>query len=332
MLRRFLGYPFGNAMARAIASGFESMDHLVDRFTAESTPSVRQALFPDGKGSEPSITYQLCLELQRIGDRIATALPEAPGRVVRTYLQRSEIENLKLFCRTILGTGDGPPPASLLLPLPRNSRLPQAALADAESIDQFTAILPKGVLRDRLRHAAKVPPGDRLFAVETSLDRYFWENILGAAERLRPFDKSAAMEVLGGRADLDRFGIISRGLRAGLDTKVILSGLPDMGTAFPYRQVRLALCSGDPAGRIKELYPEPGVDDPLGRAGEIGLYRRLRRILQQVMRSHPFDISIPLAVLLLKELEIRETQIVMSGFLLGKERDELTALAVETGR
>jgi hypothetical protein len=44
------------------------------------------------------------------------------------------------------------------------------------------------------------------------------------------------------------------------------------------------------------------------------------------MRSHPFDLAIPLATVLLKELESRDVQAILSGLRLGRRREEIMPL------
>jgi len=331
MLVRLVRYPYGNVLARAMAARFESPAEVIDQVGSQPLEEIRDELFPKELEGEVSVVQKWHRELHRMGQRIADSLPAAPGELILTYLKRSCFENLKLVCRFILRGEKTPPPASLFLPVPADSWLPMAKLFQISSMEELASILPRGQLRDLVRRGCdrSIPHG--LFQMETAMDQHFWETVRVAAGRLSPFDRAAAEEILGARADIDRLGLISRGFRSGCDEMTILGGLPDMGTIFPRGKIRRALRSKDPRAALISLYPIPAVGDPLGRAGETGLLHRLWKMLREILRSHPFDVSIPLAVVLLKELDILQSQVVRAGFLLGLEREELVLWAKETG-
>jgi hypothetical protein len=53
------------------------------------------------------------------------------------------------------------------------------------------------------------------------------------------------------------------------------------------------------------------------------LFRRLRRHLRQMLLSPPFDISVPLSALLLKELEGHDLRAILGGLRVGAGREEI---------
>jgi vacuolar-type H+-ATPase subunit C/Vma6 len=191
---------------------------------------------------------------------------------------------------------------------------------------ELSARLPPGAFRNLLRGEMPAAPEERLFFLDSALERIFWTRLTERLTELPFFDRLAAREILGMRADIDRIRVIGRGLHAGLAADTILAALPPLGTLLLHKQVRKALAAADPAAACRQLLSAVLRSPSNERDGEVFLYRRLYRHLQKFLRSAPFGISVPLSALLLKELEIRDLLAVLSGQRLGADRRELTSL------
>lgn len=324
MVMRLVRYPYGNVRARALAAGLLREPQFADLINSPSRAQTERLL--DRLPGYSGVTDESALPAHYLafGMKIFRALPASAGRLVGAYLSRSQVENLKLLCRSIL-TGRRDLVERALLPEGPDRFVTEPMLA-ARSLEELAARLPPGALRGLLRAAMPAAPEDRLFYLDSALERIFWARLGECLTDLSLFDRLAAREILGMRADIDRFRVIGRGLHAGLPAETILSALPPLGTLLPHKQVRRALAAADPAAAGRTLLAAASRAPYDERDGEVLLFRRLYRHLQKTLRSAPFDVSVPLSALLLKELEIRDLQAVLSGQRLGADRQELAFL------
>jgi vacuolar-type H+-ATPase subunit C/Vma6 len=316
MLRRSMRYPFAATRARALVSGFlrnEDFEEL------SQLPSLAEALSRlREKTSFRSDIYRssgeaLDLEFLDFGQRISRTLSGHDKALVDGYLDRVDAENLKVLARGLLMNRPREEFHPLLMPGgPGNHFLPQT-LIRAGSFEELASSLPHHPFRAVFRKSLQVPPEKRLFYLETGLDREFWLEIKRLLGKLAPLDRMGAGDILRLRADFDRFNVVHRGFQAGLEEDTILAALPPLGNIYARGKVREALRSTSPAEGLARLFPLQDVPRPLSTEGETALWERLKRHLKRVLRSHPFDISISLAALLLKEMEIRNLETVLNG-------------------
>jgi vacuolar-type H+-ATPase subunit C/Vma6 len=326
MLLRLLKYPFASVRSRAMAAGFLDPGSLRDLAALSSRGEASAALegrLPAVAGRPLEVESRARLDFLRLGSSIGRALPSAGRRVVLAYLRRVELENLKTLGRGLLQGRQPEAFHSRLLPHRQSGSLPLDALLQVRDFDALAAALARTPWHKALRLAREAPPERRPLLLELMLERIFWDGVRQSLQELDGGDRAGAGELLNLRADLDRFNVAHRGWRAGLAEQELLDALPAMGTAFPEPQVRRALRSDDPEAALARLFPDKGIDSPLSPAGEVALSRRLHRRLRQALRSHPLDLSVSLAALLLKEQEVRDLQAVLSGLRLGRQKEEI---------
>lgn len=324
MVLRLVSYPYGSVRARALAAGLLRQSQFTDLINASSRAQSERILdtLPDYSGGTDEST--LPVHYLAFGMKIVRSLPASASRLVGAYLRRSQVENLKLLCRAILTDRRDIIEGTLLPEGP--GRLVAEPMLAARSLEELAGRLPPGDFRDLLRGSMPTEPEERLFSLDSALERIFWARLSERLAELPYFDRLAAREILGMRADIDRFRVIGRGLHAGLPAKTILAALPPLGTLLPHKQVHKALAAADPTAACRQLL-SAAIRAPFNeREGEVLLFRRLHRHLQKTLRSAPFDISASLSALLLKELEIRDLQAVLSGQRLGADRQELPSL------
>lgn len=323
MLMRLVSYPYGNVRARALAAGLLREQQFADLI---NSPTIAQAeRYLDRLPGFSGVTDESALHAHYVAfaRKIAGALPASASRLVNAYLSRNQVENLKLLCRAIL-TGRREFVKKTLLPEGPDKFVTEEMVA-ARSLEELATLLAPGPYRNLLRGATSVAPEDRLFYLDSALERIFWTRLVERLAELAFFDRLDAREILGMRADIDRFRVIGRGIHAGLPAETILFALPPLGTLIPPRQVRKALAAADPPAACRQLLTAATRAPFNERGGEVFLFRRLHRRLQKTLRSAPFDISVPLSALLLKELEIRDLLAVLSGQRLGANGKELTS-------
>jgi vacuolar-type H+-ATPase subunit C/Vma6 len=323
MALRLLRYSYGAVRSRALAAGLLKPARIDDFLACVSKAQAERWLEKMFDLPAGEIEAGLHERFMVFGNKVARSLPAAARELVIAYLCRAQVENLKVLCRTLL-TGRRQETGIFLNPH-APGKIVTAHAAAAQTPEELAGRLPRGPYRDVVRAALSAAPEDRLFRVESGLDRTFWVIVREHCRRLALFDRLAALEILGLRADIDRYRVLGRGMRAGLPTATILASLPPIGTFLPLRRVRIALNSENPTAAVARLMAGiVGIAaDPLATDVESLLFRRLYRHLRRILISPPFDVSVPLSALLLMELEARDLKSVFGGKRLGAEREDI---------
>ncbi len=334
MLLRLLKFPYANTKARALIAGylgredFDTLGQAPSRQSAVTMLRERRRLPVEDQIREAEI--QLRSDLFALGGRVARTLAGRERRLLETYLRRVDVENVKTVCRGVL-TERGPERFQpLLVPAPSVAAVPVDRLAEASSFDDLLDILARHPLRAVLGGITQISPERRLHLLEVRLDLFFWAEVRERLLELAPFDRRAALEILGLRADVDRWQVVQRGWAAGLEAEEILAALPPLGSSLDSSAVEKALLAEQPGERLREVFPVKGIADPFGPAGETVLFRRLYWQLRRTLVAPPFDIAIPLSAVLLKELEVRDLQVILSGLRLGREPENIAPFLVST--
>jgi vacuolar-type H+-ATPase subunit C/Vma6 len=319
MIGRLLTYPYGNARSRALATRLFRPEELAEMAAAGSRKAAIALLDRRLPGNEPFATEQrLQLDFLHFARLILRTLPEPAAELLRTYLRRNWVENLQSLCRIVLGA---PPPAIFPQPLPVLDSPPLPEPGEIANLRDLAARLPAGPYRELLYANPPSPGKDHPGRLENGLIRTYWQMVASAIERLPAFDRAAAGEILGLRAAIDALRILQRGRDADLDTERILGAWPAPARLLDPERLRRALRSADPGDALRNLLRRAVPGEEPGEDLEMALRRRLYRELRRQLVSAPFDISIPLATLLLKELEVMDLQGILGGLRYGLPPD-----------
>lgn len=183
-------------------------------------------------------------------------------------LARFQLENLRTLLRGHLARTPFEVQRRHLVPLPRDLELDAGALAAAESLPAFIALVPRGRLRESLDEALATY-GDRRepFFFEASLDRGYFEELIRRLGPLREDDRSAVRPLCIQEVDAFHLQIAVRGrFQRGLEAELLLP-LHVAGSAVSLSRFREMLRAGDPAaaaalavGRAIDALPPAGAD------------------------------------------------------------------------
>jgi len=328
MIGRLVHYSYGGVRSRALATRLLTPGQIADLVGSGSREKAAAALEhrlpPADERAE--IEQRLQSEYLQFGRLILRTLPDPGGRLLRSYLERNWVENLQTLCRTVLRAtpaGRFPQPLPVLDPVP----LPEPG--EVENLPDLAVRLPAGpyreVLRDHLKNADLEGPEP----LENGLIRVYWDRVADRVRRLPPFDRAAAGEILALRADIDALRILRRGRKAGLEAERILAAWPPPARLLDPERVRGVMRSADSEEGLRRLLQRTiGSDLESDEALESALRRRLYRELRRSLLSAPFDIAVPLSVLLLKELEVTDLRGVLGGLRFGLEPDRIIPFVV----
>ena len=202
-------------------------------------------------------------------------------------------------------------------PLPTLDSPALPELGTVASFEALAAHLPAGPYRQVLenRSGTVVPSSTAL--IENRICHAYWQEVAFACDRLSAFDRLAAREILGLRADIDALRILRRGRETGLSADQLLRLWPPLAQLVDPGRLRRVLRSAVPEAGLQQLLQRAVGGDGASAGYENALRRRLQRELRRNLVCAPFDISLPLSVLLLKELEIMDLEGLLAGLRYG---------------
>lgn len=241
-------------------------------------------------------------------ERIADLLPPSARHLCHTFLVRLPIESLKVILRTAGNTPDRPRLSRLLGPLV-DSDLPIERLIDAATIHDVVEALSQTAYAEPLRAVIRRASPDHgstsalLFHMELALDRWFFERVWLACRSMPRADSRLARRLIGTFADVSNI-LWARRLRETfrLSPADVAPHLIPYGFHLTDRQ-RRAL--GSEATDRPLPFPLAGVSRETADL-RVRLLRLLRREASRPLFMAPFQVGLPLAYLLLAEMEMSD--------------------------
>lgn len=267
---------------------------------------------------------------KRLADVYVTLIHAAPSqtRPLLTELFRHfEIDNLKALLRAIVTNSSWEQVRDILFPLGTFTKLPAEKMLEAGTIEAAVAQLTDTPYYDTLSHAMKRYTEERsLFPLEVALDLNYWRNLWINANRLPGQDRTEALRIIGPLVDMTNlmWALRYRVYHHLSEEEIINYTLP-----FGYRvrdeDIRAIAAGADLARVVMRVYPGLKNVDELLQDPERGLpklelqlQRWLRQKLNAVFTGYPFHIGLPLAFLVLNELELQDLTVLIEAKATGK--------------
>ncbi len=272
------------------------------------------------------------IENALIGTLLAelTLVLRAVGGEIRDFFQfwarRFELFNLKTLIRGKLHGLDPGAIEDNLYDLPPFTRMPLAALLQAESIGELLRMLEPSPYGDIARQArlAFEARHEALY-LDATIDRLYFGGLVKRAERLAERHRAPLRRLVRGLVDYQNLVWILR-YRFAYDlgpaeTYFIL--IPQ-GLRLDREQLQ-KLCSLPDFEAVIAALP-PALRDALGAAGsavqvERALEQRLRREAWEQLRHAPSAPARAFAYLVLREVDLKHIQVLIQGSTLGLAPD-----------
>lgn len=267
---------------------------------------------------------------RRLADVYITLIQAAPAhtRALLTELFRHfEIDNLKAILRAVVTGSSWEQIRDILFPLGSFTKLPGEKMLEAGTVESAVAQLVNTPYYDTLSHALKRFTEERsLFPLEVALDLNYWRNLWINANRLPGQDRTQALRIIGPLVDMNNLMWAMRyRVYHHLSEEEIINYTLPFGYRVRDEDIR-AIAAGADIGRIvMRVYPGLMNIDGLLQDPERGLpklelqlQRRLRRQLNGVFTGYPFHIGLPLAFLILNELELQDLTVLVEAKASGK--------------
>ena len=270
-----------------------------------------------------------------------SVIQAAPGNSRRVLLQlhcRHEVNNLKAVLRGIAAAAPLDTEESsrertrkLLFPLGQHTLVPAELMFDAGNVASAIELLRGTPYYEVLSFAMKRYSSEQsLFPLEVALDLDYWRRLWQEARKLSGEDQAQALRVVGSLVDANNlmWAIRYRVYQHLTEEELINYTLP-FGHRVHDSDIR-AIAGGANIGSILgRLFPEMGdgsifLSEP--RSGLPRLELTLKRMVavrcMGAFLGNPFHVGLPLAFLILHDLEIQDLIVLLEAKSTGMPAEE----------
>src|SRR5687768_1764104 len=248
--------------------------------------------------------------------------PENTRPLVKQLYRYFEVGNLKAVLRGIVTVSSWNNDTPLwdrvrdvLFPLGPDSVLPAQAMVESGSVATAVDLLQGSPYEEALSFAMKRYSAEQnLFPLEVALDLNYWRRLWAEAKKLSGQDREQSTRIIGSLLDMNNllWAIRYRVYHKLSEEEVINYTLP-FGFRVQDSDIRAIAAGADIASIISRIYP--GIPDvsALLENPQSGLpkleFQLKRQLVKQCMAAfvgNPFHIGIPLAFLVLSDLEVQD--------------------------
>jgi V/A-type H+-transporting ATPase subunit C len=268
----------------------------------------------------------------KLADSYSSVVQQAPEQsrsLIRQLFRYFEVGNLKAVLRSIQtvsswGSGDAPWDRvhEVLFPLGSFTSIPAQAMVETGSVAAAVDLLHNTPYEATMSFAMKRYSAEQnLFPLEVALDLSYWRRLWSEAKRLSGKDREMALKIIGSLLDLNNLmWVIRYKIYHNLSEEELINYTLPFGYRVRDEDVRAIAAGADIASIVSRIYPNiPNVNALLERP-QAGLPKLEHLLKQQVMQQcvstfvgDPFHIGLPLAYLLLSDLEIQDLVVLIEA-------------------
>lgn len=273
----------------------------------------------------------------RLADIYYSIIHMAPGQIRPLLIQLYryfEVGNLKAVLRGIVS---GPAHAQgiplwerirdVLFPLGPTTVLPAQAMVEAGSVPAAVELLHGTPYEEVLSFAMRrYSTEQNLFPLEVALDLNYWRQLWQDAKKLPGLDREQALRVIGSLIDMNNLmWVIRYRVYHELSEEELINYTLPFGYRVRDDDIRALAAGADIASVVGRIYPDiPDLsallEDP--RSGlprlEVLLKRHLMKQCMAAFIGNPFHAGLPLAFLILSELEVQDLIVLIEAKSSGK--------------
>ncbi|MBN1874565.1 MAG: V-type ATPase subunit [Anaerolineae bacterium] len=266
--------------------------------------------------------YQANKHLADAFNTVVTSIPAAARALITQLYRRYEVDNLKALIRGV-ETGLGWDRVRyFLFPLESLTILPAEKILEAESVGTAVERLHDTPYYDTLTHAMQRYTAEQsLFPLEVALDLAYWRELWQDVNQLSYTDRVWAQQVVGMLLDVTNLmWAIRYRVNHKLSEEEIVNYTLPVGYQVHDEDIRAIAAGADIAQTVARIYPDLEDISPLLKDAQSGLPQVevvLQRCVVEACRNafigYPFHIGIPIAYLLLIELEIQDLTVLVEA-------------------
>ncbi len=249
--------------------------------------------------------------------------PENTRPLVKQLYRYYEIGNLKAVLRGLVTVSSWNTAETtlwdrvrdVLFPLGSASVLPAQAMVESGSVGTAVDLLRGTPYEEALSFAMKRYSAEQnLFPLEVALDLAYWRRLWAEAKKLTGQDREQATKIIGALLDMNNLmWAIRYRVYHNLSEEEIINYTLPFGYKVQDSDIRAIAAGADIASIITRIYP--GITDAgaLLENPQTGLPNLEVQFKRQLMKQclaafvgNPFHIGIPLAFLVLSDLEVQD--------------------------
>ena len=346
-----------SARVRAMSADLLTPQDMLRLNEAQDFPSLFNVLkgtayghYLEGLKDKDINPRRVIIQIKRkLADAFYSVIQMAPVQtrpLVKQLYRYYEIGNLKAVMRALVTvsawnteTGLWDRVREVLFPLGANSVLPAQAMVESGSIASAVDLLNGTPYEDILSFAMKRYSAEQnLFPIEVALDLAYWRRLWAEAAKLTGQDRQYGVRIIGSLLDMNN---LMWAIRYKVYQKLSEEEIINYTLPFGYRvkdtDIRAIAAGGDVASIISRLYPGiPDVNTLLEepKSGlpklEALLKRELLKQCQAAFVGSPFHIGLPLAFLVLHDLEVQDLIILIEAKSSNLPEDEYRPFLLKT--
>ncbi len=248
--------------------------------------------------------------------------PEHARFLLKQLYRYFEVQNLKAVLRAIITDPSWERVQDVLFPMGSMTLLPAQAMVESGSVAAAVELLQGTPYYDTLSFAMKRYSAEQsLFPLEVALDLYYWRQLWQEAKKLQGQDREQAARIIGSLMDVNNLmWVIRYKIYHQLSEEEVINYTLPFGFRVRDEDVRAIAAGADLSSVVGRVFPgipdlNALLDDP--RAGlpklEIELKRRLMQQCLAAFTGNPFHIGVPVAFLVLSELEIEDLTVLIEA-------------------
>jgi len=271
---------------------------------------------PDLSRDPPALERRLDARLAEETQRVAAFEWGLTRAVLGAYGRRFELANLKTVLRARFQRLEPERRDAALVPLPR-SRLPWTRLAEAPSMQAFAALLDATPYARPLLSVLEQHEDASAFSFEVALDLAYFQTLVRRIGRLAGRDARRARTLLGSWIAVEnlswafRYRSLSR-LTPEETINYTLHSAFGAGLEA-VRRVVLGATVADEAARLGYAIDRDAPEDEALASLERAAVEARADAAERLFAAAPFDLGAPLAVLALREVEVRDLVTLVEG-------------------
>ncbi|HMB24227.1 MAG: V-type ATPase subunit [Chloroflexota bacterium] len=265
--------------------------------------------------------------------------PEHARSLLKQLYRYFEVQNLKAVLRAIITDPSWERVQDVLFPMGSLSVLPAQAMVESGSVGAAIELLQGTPYYDTLSFAMKRYSAEQsLFPLEVALDLYYWRQLWQEAKKLQGQDREQASRIIGSLMDVNNLmWVIRYKVYHGLSEEEVINYTLPFGYRVRDEDVRAIAAGADLSSVVGRVFPgipdlNALLEDP--RVGlpklEIQLRRRLMQQCLSAFTGNPFHIGVPLAFLVLSDLEIQDLTVLIEAKSSEMPEDEFLPYMLRT--
>lgn len=288
--------------------------------TTQYGPSL--SLLKDNELTPRRAIQQLKFRLAESYTSVVQMSPEQTRPLIKQLYRYFELGNLKAVLRSIVTVSSWDPEAApwdrvreVLFPFGAFSTLPAQAMVESGNVPAAVELLKGSPYESAVSFAMRRYSAEQnLFPLEVALDLDYWRRLWAEAKKLSGLDRDQATKIIGSLLDMNN---LMWAIRYRVYYKLSEEELINYTLPFGFRvrddDLRAIAAGGDIAAIVTRIFPSITdvsalLENP--QAGlpklEVLLKRQLMKQCTAAFIGNPFHIGVPLAFLVLSDLEIQD--------------------------